>query len=201
LPYTGMVVSFAAWGSLVANSSTDRLVAICILYFLALGISAHCLDAIGSKAKPWGVLSKKKIVVVSLASLSVACAIGLYYAFLDSPLLFPIGIAEMFILFAYNLELFGGRFHNNLAFIISWGALPVFAGSAIQTDTISLQELAVAGIASLLGYILIKSSKKYKKLRLESLDNPAIHRQEIILKFISMGIIAFTVSYIILRYA
>lgn len=201
LPYTGMVVSFAAWGSLVANSSVERLVAICVLYFLALGVSAHCLDAMGSKAKPWGVLSKKKIVIVSLVSLSVACAIGLYYAFLDSPLLFPIGIAEMFFLFAYNLELFGGRFHNNLVFIISWGVLPVFAGSAIQTNTISLQELAVTGIASLLSYILIKSSKKYKKLRLESLDNLAIPRQEIILKLVSMGVIASTVSYVVLRYA
>ena len=62
LPYTGMVVSFAVWGSLVANFSVERLVAICVLYFLALGVSAHCLDAMGSKSKPWGVLSKKKIV-------------------------------------------------------------------------------------------------------------------------------------------
>lgn len=194
-----MVISFVVWGSLVANFSIERLVAICILYFLALGVSAHCLDAIGSKAKPWGVLSKKKIVVVSSASLSVACVIGLYYAFLDSPLLFPIGIAEVFFLFAYNLELFGGRFHNNLVFVISWGALPVFAGSAIQTNTILLQELATAGIASILSYVLIKTSKKYKKLRLESSDNFTINKQEIILKLVSIGVIAFTISYVVLR--
>lgn len=194
-----MVISFAAWGSLAVNYSVERLVAICILYFLALGVSAHCLDAIGSKTKPWGVLSKKKILIVSLASLSVACTIGLHYAFLDSPLLFPIGIAEMFFLFAYNLELFGGRFHNNLVFVISWGLLPVFAGSAIQTNTISLQELVVAGIASLLSFILIKSSKKYKKLRLESSDDLTMHRQEIILKLVSIGVIASTISYVALR--
>ncbi|MHB8602503.1 MAG: hypothetical protein ACYC6W_06475 [Nitrosotalea sp.] len=199
LPYTGMVVSFAVWGSLAANFSVERLVAICVLYFLALGVSAHCLDAIGSKVKPWGTLSKKKIIVVSLASLSVACVIGLYYAFLDSPLLFPIGIAEVFFLFAYNLELFGGRFHNNLVFAISWGALPVFAGSAIQTNTILLQELATACIASLLSYVLIKISKKYKKLRLESSDNSSINKQEIILKLISIGVIAFTILYVVLR--
>jgi arginine exporter protein ArgO len=199
LPYTGMVVSFVVWGSLVENFSVERLVAISVLYFLALGVSAHCLDAMGSKSKPWGVLSKKKIVVVSLVSLSVACVIGVYYAFLDSPLLFPIGIAEVFFLFAYNLELFGGRFHNNLVFVISWGALPVFAGSAIQTNTILLQELAAAGIASLLSYVLIKTSKKYKKLRLESSDNFTIHKQEIILKLVSIGVIAFTISYVILR--
>ncbi|MBI3640357.1 MAG: hypothetical protein HY223_08595 [Thaumarchaeota archaeon] len=201
LPYTGMVVSFTAWGSFTENFSTERLVAVCVLYFLALGVSAHCLDAIGSKAKPWGVLSKKKIVIVSIISLSVASLIGLHYAFLDSPLLFPIGIAEMFFLFAYNLELFGGRFHNNLVFIISWGTLPVLAGSAIQTNTISIQELAAAGLASVLSYILIKTSQKYKKLRRESSDDFAIHRQEIVLKLVSMGVIASTISYVVLRYA
>ena len=194
-----MVVSFAVWGSLVANFSVERLVAICVVYFLALGVSAHCLDAMGSKSKPWGILSKNKIVVVSVVSLSVACVIGLYYAFLDSPLLFPIGIAEVFFLFAYNLELFGGRFHKNLVFVISWGALPVFAGSAIQTNTIPLQELATAGIASLLSYVLINTSKKYKKLRLESSDNFAINKQEIILKLVSIGVITSTISYVVLR--
>jgi hypothetical protein len=200
LPYTGMVVSFTAWGSSTENFSTERLLAICILYFLALGVSAHCLDAIGSKAKPWGVLSKKKIVVVSIVSLSVAVLIGLHYAFLDSPLLFPIGIAEIFFVFAYNLELFGGRFHNNLVFIVSWGALPVMAGFAIQTSTISIQELAAVGFASVLSYILIKTSQKYKKLRRECSDDFAINRQEFILKLVSIGVIASTTVYVVMRY-
>ena len=92
LPYTGMVVAFAAWGSLVVDYSLERLVAICLLYFLALGISAHCLDALGSKTKPWGFLSKKKLWIISLITLSATIIIGFYYAFLDSPLSIPIGI-------------------------------------------------------------------------------------------------------------
>ncbi|MDE2026779.1 MAG: hypothetical protein KGJ07_09910 [Patescibacteria group bacterium] len=201
LPYTGMVVSFAAWGSFVTNFSVERLVAICVLYFLALGISAHCLDALGSKNKPWGILSKKKILVVSLSSLSVACIIGLYYAFLDSPLLFPIGIAEIFFLFAYNLELFKGKFHNNSVFAISWGALPVFAGCAIQTDTISFGALTLSGVAAALSFVLIKTSRRYKRLVHEPQHIPGIHREEIILKAISFGVIASTISYLVLRYA
>src|SRR5712692_1773631 len=156
LPYTGMVLSFVAWGSFASNFSLERLAAICILYFLALGVSAHCLDAIGSKAKPWGIISKKKVLAASIISLIAACVIGLYYAFLDSPLLFPIGIAETFFLFSYNLELLGARFHNNTVFVISWGVLPVFAGSAIQTDTISLQALGLSAVAGSLSYILIR---------------------------------------------
>ncbi len=54
LPYTGMVISFAIWGSLSVEFSLDRLVSVCLLYFFAIGISAHCLDALGSKKKPWG---------------------------------------------------------------------------------------------------------------------------------------------------
>ena len=138
LPYTGMVVAFAVWGSLVVDFTWERLIAICLLYFFALGISAHCLDAIGSKTKPWGFLSKKRLWFVSLLSLGGAFVIGLYYAFLDSPLLIPIGIAETFFLLAYNLELFGGKLHNNASFVFSWGILPVLAGTAIQTNSITI---------------------------------------------------------------
>ena len=201
LPYTGMVVSFAAWGSFATSYSVERLVAICVLYFLALGVSAHCLDALGSKSKPWGILSKKKILLVSASSLSIAFVIGLYYAFLDSPLLFPIGIAESFFLFAYNLELFKGKFHNNAVFVVSWGILPVLAGSAIQASTISLQAFALSGVAAVLSFVLIKTSRKYKKLIQEPVNMANTHREEIILKLVSNGVIGATIFYLVLRYA
>jgi len=200
LPYTGMVVSFAVWGSLTVDFSLERLVAICVLYFLALGISAHYLDSLGSKSKPWGVLPKKYIWTVSLLSLGGAFAIGIYYAFLDSPLLFPIGIAESFFLFAYNLELFKGKFHNNTTFVISWGILPVLAGSAIQTNTITLETLFMSGLAGGISYILIKTSRKYKDLKKQSADDSKIYKKEMILKIISMGVIAGTIVYFILRH-
>lgn len=199
LPYTGMVVSFAAWGSFVGNFSLERLGAICILYFLALGISAHYLDSLGSKTKPWGVLSKRYVWTVSLLSLAGAFIIGLYYAFLDSPLLFPIGITESFLLFAYNLELFKGKFHNNTIFVISWGILPVLAGSVIQTNTITIETLFMSGLAGVLSYILIKTSRKYKELKKQSVGHSEIYRKEMILKIISIGVIASTISYFILR--
>lgn len=200
LPYTGMVVSFAAWGSFTADFSLDRLAAICVLYFFALGVAAHCLDAIGSKTKPWGSLSKRKLVVISSLSLGGAFAIGLYYAFLDSPLLIPIGILESFFLFAYNLELFKGRFHNNLTFVVSWGMLPVLAGSAIQSNSISLETIMMAGIASALSYLLIITSRKYKELKRQSSDYSKAHRKEIMLQCMSVGVIVSTTCYLIVRH-
>ncbi len=200
LPYTGMVVSFAAWGSFTTDFSTYRLAAVCALYFLALGISAHCLDSIGSKSKPWGFLSKRKIVAVASLSLGGAFAIGLHYTFLDSPLLIPIGIAESFFLFAYNLELFKGRFHNNSTFVLSWGVLPVLAGSVIQSNSISLWTIMLAGVAGALSYLLIVTSRKYKELKRQSDDGAKTRRQEAILRLTSIGVIVSTASYLLMRH-
>jgi len=200
LPYTGMVVAFAAWGSLVVDYSLERLGAICLLYFLALGISAHCLDALGSKTKPWGFLSKKKLWIISLITLSGAIIIGFYYAFLDSPLLIPIGIVEIFFLVSYNLELFNGKFHNNSSFVLSWGVLPVLAGTIIQINSVTLESFALSGVAGILSYILIKTSRIYKNLKKQSAKTSLIYRKEIVLKLISSGVILSTILFFLIRH-
>jgi len=200
LPYTGMVIAFAAWGSLVVDYSLERLIAICLLYFLALGISAHCLDALGSKTKPWGFLSKKKLWIISLITLSSAIIIGFYYAFLDSPLLIPIGIVEIFFLVSYNLELFNGKFHNNSSFVLSWGVLPVLAGTIIQINSITLESFALSGVAGILSYILIKTSRIYKNLKKQSAKTSLIYKKEIVLKLISSGVILSTVLFFLIRH-
>ena len=200
LPYTGIVVSFAIWGSLSVEFSFDRLVSIGLLYFFAIGISAHCLDALGSKKKPWGHISHKKLWLASIISLIISFSIGLYYIFLDSWLLFPIGIIEGFFLFAYNLELFRGKFHNNLSFVISWGVLPVFAGSIIQSNTISVETIVFSGIAGIVSYILISTSRKYKFLKQQKANYETYYKKEQILKIVSFGVIFGTIFFFVLRY-
>jgi len=199
LPYTSIVTCFAIWGSLSGIFVPDRLVAIGVIYFLAVGVSAHCLDAVGGKTKPWGNLPKKKILSIAVSSLVIVFAIGMYYAFLDSPLLFPIGIAEGFFLFAYNLELFGGKFHNNISTIISWGILPIFAGSAIQTNSISIETIFLSIISAVITYVLITTSRKYKELKKEGMDASKIKNKERVLKLITLSVIVATVSFLILR--
>lgn len=200
LPYTGMVISFAIWGSLSVEFSLDRLIAICLLYFLAIGISAHCLDALGSKKKPWGDISHSKLWAASIISLIISFSVGLYYAFLDSWLLFPIGITEGFFLFAYNLELFRGKFHNNLSFVIAWGILPVFAGAVIQSNSISVETIILSAIAGLVSYILIVTSRKYKELKKQNVNYKKYYKKEIILKMLSSAIIFGTIFFFALRY-
>ena len=200
LPYTAIVTSFAAWGSLGGSFQLDRLVVICVIYFLSLGVSAHCLDAVGGKTKPWGNLPKRKLWIISMVSLGVAFSLGLYYAFLDSPLLFPIGIVEGFFLFAYNLELFGGKFHNNISTVFSWGILPVFAGSAIQTNSITLETIMIASVSALITYGLIITSRRYKELKRSHSKESLYKKKEIILKLITIGVVVGTIVFFILRF-
>lgn len=199
LPYTSIVTCFAAWGSLSGDFEFGRLAAVCTIYFLSVGVSAHCLDAVGGKTKPWGELPKRKLWAIAIIALGVAFTIGMYYAFLDSPLLFPIGIAEGFFLFSYNLELFGGRFHNNASTVISWGVLPVFAGSAIQTNSISAEALALSAVSALITYALIITSRKYKNLKRGPGDFLQIKRKEMVLKLIFVGVVCSTVSFVVVR--
>ena len=200
LPYTSIVVCFAVLGAISGPMQLERIAAICVIYILALGVGAHLLDAVGGKTKPWGNLPKRKIWTIALSALGIAFSIGIYFAFLDSPWLFLIGIIEGFFLFAYNLELFGGKFHNNSSTILSWGILPVFAGSVIQTNSISIETIVLATITALVTYALITTSKQYKQLRRNNGDIQKIKNKEHILKLISIGVIVSTVIFFIIRY-
>jgi len=200
LPYTSIVICFAALGSLSGQFEIERLAAICIIYFLALGVSAHLLDAIGGKTKPWGDLPKKKLWLISMIVLGIAFSIGMYYAFLDSPLLFAIGIVEVFFLFAYNLELFGGKFHNNASTIFSWAILPVFAGSAIQTNSITIEAIMICGVSSIITYVLITTSRKYKHLKQNNGNYLEIKKCESILKIITICVLIGTHLIFVLKF-
>src|SRR5919108_1140664 len=88
LPYTGMCISFTIIGSmLVGEVAWDRVGAIALIYALALGVSAHIADSIGSKkAKPWGsYFTKSQLLALMVVTLVAAYAIGTYYIVLFVP--------------------------------------------------------------------------------------------------------------------
>lgn len=210
LPYTGMCVSFTVIGALLAPTILwDRVGAIALIYFLALGIAAHALDSIGSKrVKPWGsYLSKKQLWVLSLITLISAYAIGIYYMVLYVPLLWAVAIAEGFFVFAYNMEWFNVRFHTDGWFAFSWGVLPLLAGYIIETNDVSMIAFAVAAVAGLASYVEIKTSRPYKELKRGNYDRKMSQEQvmakinyyERILKSLSVGIISVAVILLVLR--
>jgi hypothetical protein len=167
LPYTSIVTCFAALGSLSGPFEIERLIAISVMYFLAIGVAAHFLDAVGGKTKPWGDLPKRKLMTIAMI----------------------------------DLELFGGKFHNNISTVISWGILPVFAGSAIQTNSISIETIMISGLTALITYVLIVNSRKYKLLKRSDGNESNIKKKETILKLITLGVILGTVFFFIWRYS
>jgi hypothetical protein len=198
LPYTGMVLAYTLIGSMLATQIYwDRVGAIVIIYFLALGIGAHALDAVGSKdTKPWGrVFSTTQLWTLAGVSLVLAYALGTYYIILYTPLLGIIAVLEGFFVLAYNLEWFNGRYHTDAWFAVSWGCLPVLAGYVLQTNRVSWAVLFVAAGMGLLSLVEIKASRPYKALKRVSAENRTvldkIHMQqfEAILKNISLGVI------------
>ncbi|HXG06018.1 MAG TPA: hypothetical protein VNI77_01670 [Nitrososphaera sp.] len=202
LPYTGMCVSFTIIGSMLADDIIwERVGAIALIYVLALGISAHAADSLGSKKiKPWGsYFTRTQLLTLMIGSLGAAYAIGLYYIVFFVPLLAAIALLEGFFLFAYNFEAFGGRFHNNFWFAVSWGALPLLAGYIMQTNSISIVALATAGAVSLLSYAEIRMSKPYKEMKRNGGDRQHIRKLENGLKAVSLITIAFALAVLACR--
>lgn len=207
LPYTGMVLGFTLLGAMLARDvAWERVAALTGAYFIALGVGAHALDAVGSKGrKPWGrVFGDRQLWVLAVVSVAAAYAILIPYMLADAPLLWPIAIAEGFFLVAYNLELFGGRFHTDGWFALSWGALPVVAGSVMQTNAISIPALVLAVAAAFFSLVEIKASRPYKELRREGSRDPLALAHaaafEAILKAISGGVILTAAGLVLWRW-
>ncbi|MGA3173388.1 MAG: hypothetical protein ABSE25_03070 [Syntrophorhabdales bacterium] len=207
LPYTGMVVSFAVLGSILAPSiDLEKVCAIVVIYFLGLGIGAHSLDALGKGGtKPWGtVFTKLQLRLIAAASLVCAYAIAVYYMINSVPRLWTVAAAEGFFVFAYNLEWFHGRFHTDGWFAFSWGFLPVIAGDLIQTNTVSFSALILGLSTSFFSLVEIKASRPYKDLKkrqgfLEAAERSLLSRYEVILRCISLGVILLASGLLIWR--
>ncbi|HZS66855.1 MAG TPA: hypothetical protein VFA72_07065 [Burkholderiales bacterium] len=202
LPYTAMVLGFTLIGSMLAPAiHWDRVAAIVLIYFLALGIGAHALDALGSReGKPWGnAFSRTQLWTVAIASVVAAYAVGVWYMVRYTPLLWLIAIPEGFFLLAYNLEWFGGRFHRDSWFAVSWGALPVLAGYVLQTNAISLAALLMALAMAMLSLVEIKASRPYKELRRAGVVDARSATLEAILKSVSLGVLALAAGMVAWR--
>jgi hypothetical protein len=184
-----MNASYVLIGSLVAPAvNFDRMWELALAYLLAVGVSAHSLDAMGPN-KPWGdFLSRRYLLVLAIAALVPALVLGVFLALAYAPLLIPIGVVELFFLVTYNLEFFGGRFHSDSWFAISWGFLPVVAGYVVQTNTIAPVAIAAGLFGFATASVEINASRPYKALR----KDPAGRSSEVAsrLESILKGIVA-----------
>jgi hypothetical protein len=143
-PFTAWHLSYVALGAAAAPTlHGGRLTATLLAFFLGVGVCAHALDEL--QGRPLGTrLPDRWLVALALVSLAGAIAVGIVGAVTVSLGLIGFIVAGTFIVAAYNLELFGGRFHSDFWFAAAWGAFPALTGYWINALDLRPRGLLVA---------------------------------------------------------
>jgi hypothetical protein len=164
-PYTAWHLSYVAIGAAAApHIYANRLLAALAAFFLAVGISAHALDEL--HGRPLGTrLSRPTLIALAIASLAGAVAIGIAGMITVSPLLIPLVLAGAILVPAYNLELGGGRFHNDTWFALAWGGFPAFTGYFVNALTVRPAGILTAAACCLLSVAQRQLSTPVRRLR------------------------------------
>ena len=164
-PYTAWHLSYVAIGAAVAPTLYGyRLAAALGAFFLGVGVCAHALDEL--HGRPLGTqLSERSLVGLAVVALAGAVAIGLVGALTVSLTLVPLVVAGAFIVVAYNLELFGGRFHSDLWFAAAWGAFPALTGYWVNALGLRAQGALVVAACFLLSVAQRRLSTPVRELR------------------------------------
>jgi hypothetical protein len=144
-PYTAWHLANVAFGAAAAAEiHTDRFIATLAAFFLAVGIGAHALDELNGRPLKTQ-LSDRTLIGLAVVSLAGAIAIGIAGCFVISASLVPFVLAGGFLVVAYNLELFGGRFHTDFWLAASWGAFPALTSWWVNTLSFASAKTVVAG--------------------------------------------------------
>jgi hypothetical protein len=164
-PYTAWHLSYVAIGAAAApRLHADRLGAALGAFFLAVGVSAHCLDELNGR--PLGTnLKRRSLIALAVAGLLGALAIGVGGIVVVSPWLAPLVLAGGLLVPAYNLELAGGRFHTDAWFALAWGGFPAFTGYFVNALTVRPAGILVAGACCLLSLAQRRLSTPVRMLR------------------------------------
>jgi len=164
-PYTAWHLSYVALGAAAApRFHLVRLGAALGAFLLAVGVSAHALDEL--KGRPLGTsFTTPQLIALAVLSLVGAVAIGVVGIVVVSPLLAPLVLAGTFLVLAYNLELFGGRFHNDIWFAVAWGGFPAFTGYFTNALTVRPAGVLVVAACCLLSAAQRRLSTPARELR------------------------------------
>jgi hypothetical protein len=154
LPYTLWNLSYVALGAALApRFDWGRMAWTMAAFALALGVAAHALDEL--HGRPLGTeIGSGVLVGLAVAALAGACAIGVWAASAwGLGLLAFVGVGA-FLVPAYNLEWFGGRFHNEWGLALAWAAFPVLTAYYAQALTIRADAVLAAAYAA--GLIIVQ---------------------------------------------
>ncbi len=164
-PYTAWNLANVAIGAAVApHLYGDRLLATLGAFALGVGVCAHVLDELNGR--PLGTqISTRTLVAAAALSLAGAVAIGVVGAVNVSLTLVPFVAAGAFIVLAYNLEWFAGRFHTAFWLAASWGAFPALTGYWVNEQQLRAPVVLAAGACFTLTLAQRRLSTPVRELR------------------------------------
>jgi hypothetical protein len=113
-----------------------------LAFLLAVGIAAHAFDELHDRPLGTG-FSDRALALMGGLALAGAVAVGAVGIATVSATLAPFVVVGAAICLAYNLELLGGRFHNDLWFALAWGAFPAWTGYWANALSFSVAGLLV----------------------------------------------------------
>ena len=164
-PYTLWHLSYVVLGASVApHLDVPRLLATLLAFALAVGLAAHALDELHGRPLRT-TLSSAALLVVSIAALAGAVALGLLGLSRIGPALAVFIVAGVILVIGYNLELFGGVLHNSAGFAAAWGGFPALTGYFAQTGRLSLAAGLTASAAFGLSLVQRSLSTPARRLR------------------------------------
>lgn len=165
LPYTAWHLSYVVVGGCLAPTvSWDRLGWAVLAFLLALGVGAHALDELSGR--PLGTaIPRQALVALALVSVAAACTIGVAVALSFSLWILVAVAAGGFLVPAYNLELFGGRFHTDVWFGLAWGAFPVLTGYLACAGSLRVEAVLAGGWATALALAQRRLSTQVRRTR------------------------------------
>jgi hypothetical protein len=149
-PYTAWHLAYVVIGACLAPViNTTRLIATLLAFFLAVGVSAHCLDELHGRPLRTRIPAPALAIGVGVG-LAGALALGIAGVVQVGYALVPFLVVGPLLVVGYNFELFGGVIHNDFGFAASWGAFPVLTAYVAQTGRLALApSLAAVGAFAL----------------------------------------------------
>jgi len=164
-PYTLWHLSFVTIGACVVSVIRPAYLGLALLaFFLAVGVAAHALDELIGRPLRTRI-SDRVLIALAAIGLIGAVAIGIYGASLVSWWGVAFILVGGFLVPAYNLEWFGGRFHTDLWFAVMWGGFPALAGAFSQTGRIDIPTLLVCTACGLIAAAQRRLSTPVRRLR------------------------------------
>jgi hypothetical protein len=169
-PYTAWHLSYVVVGACLAPAvALSRLLATLIAFFLAVGVAAHAYDELQDRPLRTGI-PNWALLAACAGGLTGALTLGVFGVLEVGVVLVPFLVVGPMLVVAYNADLFGGVFHTDLGFALSWGAFPVLTAYAAQAGALSWSAALAASGATALSLAQRSLSTPARMLRRRVVD-------------------------------